>query len=172
MSIKEQTRAPQATTKSRNPAADSSTGGVTKAKQSSTGSPDDDIDNADYVPEISASHSNDATKKTRAKATAKSTTSKKTDKAPTKARGTKGIKESTVETPATESQQQTASVQPHDAVSIVNDGAGSAKMLFFEEYLDMSERMYCGKPLCVRQAHDESATSHHASNDRSYNTSP
>lgn len=165
LSIKEQTRAPQATTKSRNPAADSSTGGVTKAKQSSTGSPDDDIDNADYVPEISASHSNDATKKTRAKATAKSTTSKKTDKAPTKARGTKGIKESTVETPATESQQQTASVQPHDAVSIVNDGAGSAKMLFFEEYLDMSERMYCGKPLCVRQAHDESATSHHASND-------
>ncbi|GFE54032.1 Myb-like DNA-binding domain, putative [Babesia ovis] len=45
-----------------------------------------------------------------------------------------------------------------EAVPIVKNGADSARMLLFEEYLDMSERMYCGKPLCVRRKPDPTET--------------
>ncbi|KAK1443490.1 hypothetical protein BgAZ_203660 [Babesia gibsoni] len=160
LSIKEATETPQTTSKTRVSSTSDSMESGSKTKESTGVSTEDDLYDGDYVPSTPKAQNKSKAKKTKEGASP-TTTPKKKAKTQSKTKVTKRSKEVPSAVPETQEvkaqvEEQKKSVQTSEAtIPVVNDGPGSAKMLFFEQYLDMSERMYCGKPLCVRQVDEE-----------------
>ncbi|GIX63087.1 Myb-like DNA-binding domain protein, putative [Babesia caballi] len=161
MSIKDAEDNPRSSDKTRNQPGDTSVDSNTKTKESSVTSYDDDMNDTDYTPVTPTKTAKRLASKSRNKPAGKTLTPTLTSKTSSRSRLTRRAQEPTTGPMSTESQiNESQQPQPAEAeatsekVAVVNDGPGSAKMLFFEEYLEMSERMYCGQPLCIRQVPD------------------
>ncbi|CDR94298.1 hypothetical protein, conserved [Babesia bigemina] len=143
-----------------------------KDQESSIAVVDDDSGDQDYVPDTPTTAAKKAAAKIKRKYATKTTAKTAVAKISGKVRNVKRVKEANdVEPGIVQEKELPLPDSTNEEVTVVNGGSESSRMLLFEEYLEMSERMYCGKPLCVREKHDsaekkmESATEPDESSD-------
>eukprot|EP00371_Babesia_bovis_P002121 XP_001610768.1 hypothetical protein [Babesia bovis T2Bo] len=117
---------------------------------------DDDTKDSDYgvtpkrVPKVT-------NRKDKQKVVVKKTTGGHADVPITKTRGSKRGKENkgSASSMRIEEGTQTEDGEPVlEENTPVYDSVESERLLMFEQYLDMSERMYCGRPFCIRKKSD------------------
>ncbi|ORM42000.1 uncharacterized protein BXIN_1043 [Babesia sp. Xinjiang] len=119
---------------------------------------DEDLKDVDYIPSSPTRSAKRAATKDRYKSTSRPTMTTSTSTPISKMRSTRRGKDGRFGGDSAVRIDGSTQTEPTEdtagEVAVVDDGADSEKMLFFEEYLEMSERMYCGRPLCVRQLPD------------------
>ncbi|GBE60541.1 Myb-like DNA-binding domain-containing protein [Babesia ovata] len=114
------------------------------------------VGDLDYLPSTPTTPAKKVATKIKRKYATKTTAKTEGTKSSGKVRSLRRVKEAAdeAEPDTLQAKELPLPESTKEDVTVINDGAESSKMLLFEEYLDMSERMYCGKPLCVRQKQD------------------